>query len=570
MRILLFGLNSSYTHTALALHSLGKSIRRFEPKIIEHTINGRYGDFLSDIFRYRPDVLCFSCYIWNIEIIEALLKDIKKVLPDVIILCGGPEVSYDCEDFLRRNPAVDYCIAGEGEEAFEALMELFHGADTKIPSNVAYRQGEKIFPNRTVGLIEDLDELDFPYDEVYIENNKNKIFYYETSRGCPYSCSYCISSIDKTYRKKSLNKVIKELEIFHRLGVPLVKLTDRTFNADRKRALEILNRIASLNTETSFHFEIAADLLDDDFIETLKRLPAGRVQIEAGIQTTNPKTLEAICRRISFERSFGQLQKVIENGNVHVHTDLIAGLPYEDINSFERSFDDVYRIAGHHLQLGFLKLLKGTKIKDEYDRNDSKYTEKAPYEILKTPWLGYEDLLVLKDTENAVERFHNSGHFTIVLEYIFRNEIFSPFQFFSSLGAYLKENGYLSRPLSAYECYEIFASFMKECQKVEEEHKEILSVLLQIDLISCFSYHKLPAALKKELDYSLKEKRQDNPFVKTYEPNRKALEIFNTKRRKLKSLSLFKRIADEDEVRLVRIDYSEKHSVTGRYLCEFL
>jgi radical SAM superfamily enzyme YgiQ (UPF0313 family) len=316
MRILLFGLNSSYTHTALALHSLGKSIRRFEPKIIEHTINGRYGDFLSDIFRYRPDVLCFSCYIWNIEIIEALLKDIKKVLPDVIILCGGPEVSYDCEDFLRRNPAVDYCIAGEGEEAFEALMELFHGADTKIPSNVAYRQGEKIFPNRTVGLIEDLDELDFPYDEVYIENNKNKIFYYETSRGCPYSCSYCISSIDKTYRKKSLNKVIKELEIFHRLGVPLVKLTDRTFNADRKRALEILNRIASLNTETSFHFEIAADLLDDDFIETLKRLPAGRVQIEAGIQTTNPKTLEAICRRISFERSFGQLQKVIENGNV--------------------------------------------------------------------------------------------------------------------------------------------------------------------------------------------------------------------------------------------------------------
>ena len=569
MKILLFGLNSSYTHTALALHSLHKSIENYEPLIIEHTINGHYHDFLSDIFLAAPDVLCFSCYIWNIEIIETLLRDVKKVLPGVIIICGGPEVSYDCVEFLDRNPAVNYCIAGEAEEAFKDVVDILSGISILMPTNVAYRNQSDIISNRSVGLIKDLDKLKFPYDREFIVNNKNKIFYYETSRGCPYSCSYCMSSVEKAYRKKSLDKVFSEIEIFNQLGVRLVKLTDRTFNADKKRALQILEHISDMKTETLFHLEIAADLLNEDLIDVLNRMPKGRIQIEAGIQTTNPETTEAICRNISFERSAENLKNVIKKGNVHVHTDLIAGLPYEDLKSFERSFNDVYNIGGHHLQLGFLKLLKGTKIKGEYDQNNSCYTEKPPYEILKTPWMSYEDLLVLKNTETAVERFSNSSNFTFVLEYIFLQKLFTPFLLFSFLGSYLKDRGYLSRPLSAYECFDVFAHFIQRLSEIDDEHKNVILILLKMDLACSFPYRKLPSQFKDRLNYTLVKKEQENEFIKTYTPDPLSLKILNEQRLNLSSLSLFNEIPDDAPVRYLEIDYARK-SMTGRYSCRLL
>lgn len=569
MKILLFGLNSSYTHTALALHSLHKSIETYEPLIIEHTINGHYHDFLSDLFLAHPDVLCFSCYIWNIEIIETLLKDVKKVLPHVIIICGGPEVSYDSVEFLQRNPAVDYCIAGEAEEALKDLMDLLAGINIPMPFNTSYRKGDCVISNKSVGLIMDLDKLKFPYDPEFMENNKNKIFYYETSRGCPYSCSYCMSSVEKAYRRKSLDKVFAEIEIFHQMKVPLVKFTDRTFNADKKRTFLILEYIAGMKTETLFHLEIAADLLDRDLIELLNHMPEGRIQIEAGIQTTNPKTTEAICRNISFERSAENLKEVISKGNVHVHTDLIAGLPFEDLKSFEKSFNDVYRIGGHHLQLGFLKLLKGTKIKGEYDQNNSHYTEKPPYEILKTPWMSYEDLLTLKNTETVVERFSNSAYFTFVLEYIFLQDLFTPFQLFSSLGAFLKDHGYLSRPLSAYECYDIVADFIRGIVFINGEHKSILSTLLKLDLACSFPYRKLPSQYKEKLNYSLVKKEQENPFLKTYLPDSQSLKIWNEQRSKVKLLSLFNIVPESSPVIRLEIDYTKK-SMTGRYPCRLV
>lgn len=572
MKILLFGLNSSYTHTALALHTLQKSIIGYKPVIIEHTINGHYSDFLSDIFLYAPDVLCFSCYIWNIEIIETLLKDIKKVLPEVIIICGGPEVSYDCGEFLERNPAADYCIAGEGEDVFPVIMGMLHQhIDKPMPGNVAYRAKNNIIPNQTVGVITDLDKLDFPYDPEYIRSNKNKIFYCETSRGCPYSCSYCISSIDKTYRKKSLEKVFEEIKIFSDMGVKLVKFTDRTFNADKKRACLILEHITSMDTDTLFHFEIAADLLDREMIDILNSMPEGRVQLEAGIQTTNPETTTAICRKISFEKSAENLKKIIEKGNIHVHTDLIAGLPYEDLKSFEKSFNDVYAIGGHHLQLGFLKLLKGTKIKEEYDQNHSGYTEKPPYEILNTPWLSYEDLLFLKNTEEAVERFHNSSGFSFALEYMISKGLISPFNLFSLLGEYLKQNGFMSRPLSAFECYDVFMNFTEQHTAFSDQEKKVILCLVKADLASSYPYRKLPQKYKELLSYTVIKKEKDNQWIKTYLLDPLSLQIFNDLKDELKSLELILSMMSEpNRINYLEIDYTGKHSVTGRYKCKLI
>ncbi len=587
MNFVFVALNSSFTHTALALHSLKQSVSQIQDvitDIIELTINTHYDDVIAEIFLHNPDILCFSCYIWNIKYIETLVKDIKKILPKVLIICGGPEVSYDTVDFLHNNHEVDYVISGESEKAFPELVKsILKKSDGNLPNEVAYRKGSTVVLNTAVGVIHEPDELCFPYDIDYIKKNNRKIFYYETSRGCPYSCSYCISSIDKSYRRKSLGKVFDEIKIFTDCGVNIVKFTDRTFNADKKRACEILTHIAALNTKTLFHLEIAADTLDNDIIDIINNMPVARIQLEAGIQSTNKDTLKAICRSISYDKSAENLGRIISKGNVHVHTDLIAGLPFETFESFGNSFDDVYKIGGHKVQLGFLKLLKGTAIRYEYDKNKSGYTYFPPYEILNTPWLEYKDLLRLKNTEIAVEKYHNSQNYTLSLEYIFKQGLYKPFEFFLSLGEFMKNNGFLQRPISALECFDIFESFINQEEKADRYEKDIIHCILKLDLVSSFVFRKIPQQYKDKIGYTL-IKQESESDIKTYMLDELSIRVFNSLQNVFTSTGPIENFLHEQDsnnkngetvkaspsenwnpINVVRIDYSNKDSVTGRY-----
>ena len=485
MKILLTAINSKYIHSNLAVYSLRKfaqdklaaeGIDVPEIEIAEYTINQPKQKILMDIYKKKPDAIFFSCYIWNREEMAQLTGDLGKILPDTDIWLGGPEVSYDAGETLRLLPDAKGVLCGEGEETFCELVKIYAKgslADLEgfVAGTVIRKKNGEIHTAEPRKPME-LDDVSFAYEG--LEEFENRIVYYESSRGCPFRCSYCLSSIDKTLRTRSLDKIKDELKFFMDNNIPQVKFIDRTFNCDHHHAMEIWKFLKDNdNGVTNFHFEISADLLTDEELELLAQLRPGQVQFEIGVQSTNPETLKEIRRPMDFEKVKKVVKCLKTADNIHLHLDLIAGLPFEDMTSFKSSFNDVFETGPHQLQLGFLKVLKGTHMASQIDDYGLKYMAKPPYEVLKTRWISYSELVKLKTIEEMVEVYYNSGQFIKTLELLlpyFENS----FDLFEALADWYEERGIEMLNLSRNSRYEELLEFGKKYAD-ETELLEVLS-----------------------------------------------------------------------------------------------
>lgn len=464
MKILLAAVNAKYIHSNLAIYSLKAAAQPYTKQIetAEYTINQRMDEILGDIYRKQPDVVAFSCYIWNRSLVGALMDELPRIMPGIKLWAGGPEVSYDDSTFLTEHPGVTGVMRGEGEQIFRDLaafyMEGKKGLD-RIPG-LTFREEDGTLTKTPAAACPDLNRLPFAYEDLSVL--KHKIIYYESSRGCPFSCSYCLSSIDKGIRYKDLDRVKEELSLFLEAGVPQVKFVDRTFNCHPARTAGLWRFIMEQdNGVTNFHFEVAADLITEEELALMSRMRPGLIQLEAGIQSTNPDTLEAVGRWTDLKKLEENVKKIKSFCNIHQHLDLIAGLPKEDIRSFQRSFDEVFHMKPEQLQLGFLKVLKGTRIQKEAAGYQIQCHHTPPYEVFSTHCLSYGELLLLKSVEEMVEVYYNSRQFTRTLEEILKRYE-SPFAFFRELGIYYEEEGKDKVSHSRMARYEILRAFLKK------------------------------------------------------------------------------------------------------------
>ncbi len=515
MKFLLAAINAKYIHSNPGVYSLRAFARTKIPgadiEIGEYTINHQMDLILQDIYRRKPDFIGFSCYIWNISYIMEIVRDVKKVLPEAEIWLGGPEVSYDAKKVLTREPDVRGIMRGEGELTFTELVraylqrektsvpdgytgESFRGQakeetsgcaeNTRMPENA---EGENAHSDRldlsqipgityraANGEIEEhgpqrllsLDEIPFYYDDM--AGFENRIVYYESSRGCPFSCSYCLSSIDKTVRFRSLDLVLPELQFFLDHKVPQVKFVDRTFNCKREHTLGIWRYLVEHdNGITNFHFEVSADIFDEEELELIGRMRPGLIQLEIGVQSTNPDTIREIHRHMDLVKLKRAVDRVYDYRNTHQHLDLIAGLPYENYESFMRSFDDVYRMRPDQLQMGFLKVLKGSYMEEQVAAYDLKYRGIPPYEVLSTKWLPYSDVIRLKGVEDMVEVYYNSGQFPATMK-LLEKRFQRPSEIFVNLAEYYEKNGLTGISHSRLARYEILYRFLEEDMREEE------------------------------------------------------------------------------------------------------
>lgn len=478
MNIVLAAINAKYIHSNLAVYSLRAYAQQYkdEIQIAEYTINQQIDDILMDLYKKKPDVLCFSCYIWNLSYVEELIRELGKIFPSVPIWVGGPEVSYDTKDVLERLPEVTGVIFGEGEKTFLEVVEYYHGKDVKLSEikGIAYRGEEGQFLRNSWREVMDLSEVPFVYHDM--ADFKNKIIYYESSRGCPFSCSYCLSSIDKCLRFRKFELVEKELQFFIDEQVPQVKFVDRTFNCNHKHAIAIWKYIKEHDKGiTNFHFEVAADLLNEEELKLIESMRPGLIQLEIGVQSTNEQTIREIRRTMRFEEVARIVQRINQGENVHQHLDLIAGLPYEDMESFQKSFDDVYRLHPEQLQLGFLKVLKGSYMESQKERYGLVYKSRPPYEVLYTKWLSYEEMMQLKSVEEMVEVYYNSGQFSYCLRKL-EEEYASPFVLYQGLGRYYENHELHLMSHSRITRYEILLGFIREKHKERESlYRELLT-----------------------------------------------------------------------------------------------
>ncbi len=479
MNILLAAVNAKYIHSNLAVYSLRASAGEYRPEIQlkEYTINQQEDEILKDIWKSQPDLILFSCYIWNISFVKSIIGDLNQILPQIPIWVGGPEVSYDAGKFLEENPQVTGVIKGEGEVTFYEILQYYHGEGncSRLSDilGITIRQEYGIVENPWREIL-DLSTVPFPYED--LEGFDHKIIYYESSRGCPFSCSYCLSSVDKKLRFRSLELVKQELQFFIDHKVPQVKFVDRTFNCSHRHAMEIWTYIQEHDLGvTNFHFEIAADLLDQEELKLIASMRPGLIQLEIGIQSTNPKTIEAICRKMDFQKVSQRVRQVQAVRNIHQHLDLIAGLPYEDYDSFRQSFNDVYELQPEQLQLGFLKVLKGSYMAEMTGTYECRYKKKEPYEVLSTKWLPYGDVLRLKQVESMVEVYYNSRQFSHALPEIVA--LFpTPFDFYQSLGAFYEKQGYEEISHSRMRRYDILLEFLSQVPYANlDQAKELLT-----------------------------------------------------------------------------------------------
>lgn len=473
MKVLLAAINAKYIHSNLGIYSLKtygeKMLKEWglaeqaEISLAEYTINHQMEQILQDIYKRKPDVIGFSCYIWNISYVKVILADIKKVLPDVKIWAGGPEVSYHGEAFLKEEPAVDLVMMGEGEITFAHFLKaLLEGEDLKQVPGLMVRNADGTFTDTGFRQVMDMSQIPFPYAFMDMKELEHRIIYYESSRGCPFSCAYCLSSIDKKLRFRSLDLVVPELEWFLQAKVPQVKFVDRTFNCKKSHAMAIWQYIRDHdNGVTNFHFEIAADLLDKDELDLLSTMRPGLVQLEIGVQSTNEKTLEAIRRKTDIEEIREITETINSWHNIHQHLDLIAGLPWEDLESFKKSFNDVYEMEPEQLQLGFLKVLKGSYMEELIPTCDLLYSAAPPYEVLCTKWLSYGDVLELKDIEEMTEVHYNSRQFTCTLKEL-EKEFDTPYEMFSFMAGYYNKNHLFGISHSRIARYEILWKIIQE------------------------------------------------------------------------------------------------------------
>ncbi len=463
-KILLVAVNAKYIHSNLAVYSLRAAARAYadQIEIAEYTINQQPDQVLGDIYRRQPDVVAFSCYIWNGEMIGELLQELSKVLPQAELWVGGPEVSYDAPEFLKRYPKVRGVMRAEGERSFPELASYYIEETDSLDqiSGITYRDETGEMRENPWAEPVNMDEIPFVYED--LNDFNHKIIYYESSRGCPFRCSYCLSSIDKRVRFRSLPLVKKELQIFLDAQVPQVKFVDRTFNCNPKRTVELLQWILEHdNGITNFHFEIAADITTEEELAIMEKMRPGLIQLEIGVQSTNPLTVEAIHRTMDLTKLKNVVDRVKSFGNIHQHLDLIAGLPYEDVDSFQKSFDDVYAMKPDQLQLGFLKVLKGSGMRDDALGYGISWHERAPYEVLTTDWLSYGDVLLLKGVEDMVEVYYNSRQFDRTIEKIME-QYASPFLFFKELADFYDREGLAGIGHARIARYEILRRFLSE------------------------------------------------------------------------------------------------------------
>ena len=463
MKILLAACNAKYIHSNPAVYDLKAYAAAYKDsvQIKEFTINQPKDEIMKEIYRSGADVVCFSCYIWNISFVRELIRDLKKILPDTVFWAGGPEVSFHAKNFLEDMPQVTGIMKGEGEETFLALAGYYLEGKGRLEeiSGIVFRKENEIVDN---GFREpvDLDRIPFIYENP--ENFENRIIYYESSRGCPFSCSYCLSSIDRKLRFRSLSLVKKELQFFLDHRVPQVKFVDRTFNCRHEHAMEIWKYILEHdNGVTNFHFEVSADLFREDELELIGRMRPGLIQLEIGVQSANPETLEAVHRKTDLEKLRRNVEKIRSFHSVHQHLDLIAGLPCEDYESFRRSFDFVHSMKPDQLQLGFLKVLKGSLMEEKAREYGITCKSLEPYEVLSTRWISYEEILKLKTVESMVEVYYNSGQFQYTLNWLmgFWEDAFS---FYEDLGRFYERKGYEELSHSRIRRYEILLEFLHE------------------------------------------------------------------------------------------------------------
>lgn len=468
MKILLVACNAKYIHSNLAVYDLQAYASDYADHIVlkEYTINQQKDDIMRDIYLEHSDVVCVSCYIWNLSFVKELMADLIKILPGADFWAGGPEVSYDAEKFLTENSEFKGVMVGEGEETFKELAGYYvekNPQDLKNMTGICYRDGDQIIHNGWRQIM-DLSSIPFIYKD--LSEFKNRIIYYESSRGCPFSCSYCLSSIDKKLRFRDTETVKKELQFFIDNKVPQVKFVDRTFNCKHDHAMAIWKYINEHdNGVTNFHFEISADLLREEELQEMSTMRPGLIQLEIGVQSTNPDTIKAIHRTMDFEKLKGIVDRIHSFGNIHQHLDLIAGLPYEDYDSFRHSFNDVYALKPQQLQLGFLKVLKGSHMMEMCREYGIVYKTQEPYEVLSTKWLDYDHVLKLKTVENMVEVYYNSGQFQNTLEYL---EKFFPdaFSIYERLGSFYMEKGYGDVSHTRMRRYEILLEFLEDVPEI--------------------------------------------------------------------------------------------------------
>lgn len=515
MKILLAACNAKYIHSNLAVYDLKAYSSDYDEHVIlrEYTINQPKDEILKDIYSSGADVVCFSCYIWNVSFVRELIRDLVKILPKTAFWAGGPEVSYDAEKFLTEMPEMTGVMVGEGEKTFHDLLEFYIDGKDSLEeiSGIAYRSGDKIIHNGWRELM-DLSAIPFVYE--HLEKFENRIIYYESSRGCPFSCSYCLSSIDKKLRFRDLELVKKELQFFLDHRVPQVKFVDRTFNCKHEHAMTIWKYILEHdNGVTNFHFEISADLLREEEMELMSQMRPGLIQLEIGVQSTNPETIRAIHRHMDLKKLEHCVNRVHSFRNIHQHLDLIAGLPYEDYDTFHQSFNDVYQMKPDQLQLGFLKVLKGSLMQKEAEGYGIVYKEKEPYEVLSTNWLTYGEVLKLKMVESMVEVYYNSGQFWHTLEYLVPLEK-DAFTFYEKLGSFYEKKGYSEISHSRMRRYEILLEYLKEETDVPTE---VAAQKMLYDLYLREKLKKRPAfALdQKQYETAVWNYRKNNQISKT-------------------------------------------------------
>ncbi|HAT4161190.1 TPA: DUF4080 domain-containing protein [Clostridium perfringens] len=517
MKILLTAINSKYIHSNLAVRYLKAFTKDldFQGDIKEFSINDRVENILEGIIEEKPDVVAFSCYIWNMEFVNRLAELIKLVDPNIEILYGGPEVSYEGKEFLENHEG-EYVIVGEGEKTFREFV-LYKLGEGKIEDikGLNYKRDGKVFENPKRPEM-DMNELVFPY--TYEEDINNKIVYYEASRGCPFKCKYCLSSVMHGVRFLDVERVKKELKYFMERGLKLVKFVDRTFNCNREYTVELLKYLSEQDTETRFHFEVAADLLTEGQIEILNNAPKGRFQLEVGVQTTNNEVLHNINRYITYENIKEKVLKVAAGKNVMQHLDLIAGLPGEDLESFKKSFNDVHAIRPDEIQLGFLKLLKGSSMREEAEKWGIVYSPYAPYEIIRSKDISYEELLLLKKVEAMVDKYYNSCKFNNVIKF-FLNIYEKPFDFYYDLAMFFEEKGNFKRSIGNVEYYKILLDFYLE--KIGGEDEGLFKEVLKFDYL-CFNKKRwlpdfLVRTITKEDEQNIKDSfHRQMPFKKAH------------------------------------------------------
>lgn len=575
MNILLTAINAKYIHSNLAVYSLrayaaGKYERyKEEIGIAEYTINQPLDQILMDLYKRKPEVLCFSCYLWNIECVEQLITELGKIMPQTDIWLGGPEVSYHASHMLEQFPQVYGIMRGEGEETFLELAEFYYNNSGKSLEQcekvqrlkeivgITFRDGEEIIETADRSVM-DLSKVPFVYEDLDVF--KNKIIYYESSRGCPFSCSYCLSSIDKCLRFRDLELVKKELQFFIDHEIPQVKFVDRTFNCKHSHSMEIWSYIKEHDKgKTNFHFEVAADLLNEEELNLISTMRPGLIQLEIGVQSTNEQTIKEIHRTMKFSQVTEVVNRVHAAKNIHQHLDLIAGLPFEDYNSFHKSFCDVYALRPEQLQLGFLKVLKGSYMEEKTKDYELLYQNRPPYEVLSTKWLPYSDVIRLKGLEEMVEVYYNSRQFEHTMELL--EQVFGDaFVMFEEMSNYYEEHGYYGVNHNRVARYEILYAFIKEVALVQYETlltEEQFRQTLVMDLYLRENMKNRPAfagdsLVSKEVERTFYDtEAEEHQYLKGYEKYDK---------RQLRKMTHLENI----DGHLILFDYQNRNPLTNQ------